>query len=709
MIDELQLSNSDKNKFYKNLEEIMMVASEGIRAPERLTVDQAAEKYRKLNNQGSYVGPWRNSVTPYLVEPMKVLTSDKYTGMIFAGPAQCGKTDMVLNWLLHTAKCEPADFMLVQTSKSVAEDFSKRKVFRLLRDSPEVGNLVMPGKQNIGLKKIAFKSGMVFSMAWPTAKELSGKTIRKVWLTDYDRMDMDVDGEGSPYLLAKKRTTTFKQYGMTVAESSPGFDIEDLKWIPKTNHYAPPTQGVLALYNNGDRRRWYWPCPKCENYFEPDFSLLTWEEHDDISASAKTVQLECPHCSHRMNHEPSDSPLQPGKHRLNQRGVWIADGQYIDKEGQIKGDTYETDIASFWLKGVAAAFSSWQGLVSSYLKALEEFETTGAEEALKTTTNVDQGLPYKPKRFEMDRLPEYLKNRSKDYGYKKVPIGGRFLIANVDVQKHSFEVQVHAVGVHGETWVIDRFSINKSNRVDAEGDRELLQPGSYFEDWLILINDVFEKTYPLADNSDRYMQLKAVTVDSAGESGVTKHAYEFYTYLKYKHKDNPSLYKRFLLTKGGSSKTAPRIRINYPDTEKKDKNSLAKGEIPVLMINMHEVKNIVDKLLDREEDGPGKIHFASWLPDSFYEELTAERKTSKGWETLGRKRNESWDLLCYCYAACLCPALVGIEKIDWLSPPSWADEWDNNTLISDKEGEKKFDNNSKKDYTIKELGAILMQ
>nr|WP_261912952.1 phage terminase large subunit family protein [Salmonella enterica] len=26
---------------------------------------------------------------------------------------------------------------------------------------------------------------------------------------------------------------------------------------------------ILSLYNRGDRRRWYWPCPHCGDWFQP--------------------------------------------------------------------------------------------------------------------------------------------------------------------------------------------------------------------------------------------------------------------------------------------------------------------------------------------------------------------------------------------------------------------------------------------------------
>src|SRR5690625_2864728 len=76
---------------FQTLEELIAATAAGVRPPERLTVAQAAEKYRYLNNPGSYVGYWDNTIAPYLVEPMEVLTSLDHTGMIFAGPARTGK------------------------------------------------------------------------------------------------------------------------------------------------------------------------------------------------------------------------------------------------------------------------------------------------------------------------------------------------------------------------------------------------------------------------------------------------------------------------------------------------------------------------------------------------------------------------------------------------------------------------------------------
>ena len=73
------------------LESLIVDSATAVRPPERLTVSQSAERYRKINNPGSYVGDWKNDTTPYLIEPMDELQSLDYDGLVFAGPAQCGK------------------------------------------------------------------------------------------------------------------------------------------------------------------------------------------------------------------------------------------------------------------------------------------------------------------------------------------------------------------------------------------------------------------------------------------------------------------------------------------------------------------------------------------------------------------------------------------------------------------------------------------
>lgn len=674
------------------LEDLVVEAATAARPPERLTVSQAAEKYRRLNNPGHYVGPWLNSMAPYLVEPMDILNSTSFLAMAFAGPAQCGKTDMALNWIGYSAKCDPADMMIVQTSNTTARDFSIRRVNKLHRHSPEFGACLLPGKQadNTFDKHYA---GMLLNLAWPSINELSGKPIPRQWITDYDRMPEDVDGEGSAFDLTRKRGTTYGRYAMTAVESSPGFIVTNPKWTRKTRHEAPPTRGILSVYNRGDRRRWYWDCVVCHEKFEPAFDLLKYSDSEDIMEAAESVWLECPFCQTKYRHEPHDG--MPGKHDLNLRGRWVIDGQTWKKDGSLVGVPARSDVASFWLKGPAAAFADWKSLVFNYLSAEAEYDRTGAEEALKSTVNVDQGEPYIPKMMMNDRVPEEIKARAVEHREKMVPPGVRFLIACVDVQKHRFVVQVHGINDMLDVFVIDRFEIKKSKRTDEDGDQSWVNPGAYAEDWKLLAEEVIQKGYELSDDSGRAMGIKLTLCDSGGKAGVTTNAYNFVRWLRNgpteteeaeaseeegTYEWQPGMAARFALVKGASTMNAPRVTVSYPDSQRKDRNAGARGEIPVWLLNTNTLKDMVDHRLDRKEPG-GRFVFPKWLPDTFYIELTVEVKDAKkGWLNPRGYRNESWDLLAYCMAATLMP-MIGLEHLDMADPPGWATEWDRNDLV----------------------------
>lgn len=699
---------------FNSLEHMIVQTAQAVRPPERLTVSEAAALHRKLNNPGAYVGDWLNETTPYLVEPQDVLSDTAFTGMIFAGPAQSGKTDVFLNWVAHSVICDPADMMLVQTSQTTARDFSMRRIDRLHRHSPDVGSKLIHRKDADNTYDKQYISGMLLSLSWPAINELSGKPIPRLWLTDYDRMPEDIDGEGAPYDLAKKRATTFGSFGMCVAESSPGYAVDNPKWMSGSKHEAPPTKGILALYNRGDRRRWYWRCVECGQPFEPDFNLLSYPDSADIMEAAEMVTMKCPHCEIDYHHEPADG--LPGKYEMNLSARWVKDGQFWMPDNTMSGTAIRSSIASFWLKGAVASFLSWKDLVFNYLTAEKEYENTGSEEALKTTVNTDQGHPYTPKLLSSERVPEELKSRARPFGLKEVPPGVRFLIATIDLQKNRFVVQVHGTGEGRDVWIVDRFEIKKSKRFDEDGERLWVNPGAYPEDWKLLVEEVLLKTYPLMDGSGRRMAIKFTVGDSGGSEGFTSNAYDFVRWLRKGPEEGEDaapyvwedgLANRFLLLKGGSVKTAPRIRLTYPDSQRSDRTAGARGEIPVLSLNTNTLKDMLDKMLDRKEPG-GRINFPEWLDDNFYTELTVEvRDPNKGWLNPRHYRNESWDLLVYYLAATL-TRHIGLEHLSWESPPGWAEEWDVNDLVFDPvEKTKPFEAKEKPKTSLSDLASSL--
>lgn len=685
-------------KSYSGVGEIICDLSLMLNPPEDLSVSQAAEKYRYINQPGAYVGPWKNSTVRYMVEPMDLFTSRRYNGLVFVGPAQCAKTDsLVINVLAYSIKVDPMDMMLVCPTMLDGRDFGIRRIDRLHRHSEAIGEMLLPTADADNRFDKQYTTGMLFTIGWPTPSQLAGKPIGRIILTDRDRMPDDVEGDGEPFDLAQKRTTTFGSYAMTVAESSPSREVSNPKWIPQSPHQAPPCEGILKLYNRGDRRRWYWPCPFCDRYFEGQFKHLEWDT--DMEGSnldrAVTVRMRCPHCAEAIHPDFRED--------MQLFGMWVKDGQGVDAQGHIIGPEPRTSIASFWLRGVAAAFASWKALVEAYLNANDEYNRTGSEEALKKFYNNDLGEPYTPKSQMELRLPEVLKARAEKLTERKVPYGVRFLVATIDVQKNQFVVQVMGVlpGAKFDMVLVDRFDIRKSKRLDDDDDALWVKPSTYTEDWDLITEQVIEREYELDDGSGRLMGIKIVGCDSGGRAGVTSMAYTYYRRLREENK-----HRRFFLLKGDGRPNQPRTRISYPDSSKKDMKAAARGDIPVLLLNSNAIKDDLDGRLDCMEPGKGMMRFPSWLSDSFFGELCVEMRTEKGWENISGQRNEAFDL-CY-YAIGLCVSeLIRIEVINWLEAPGWAAEWDHNDFVREPDKQSFITDPLKSTYDFASFGKAL--
>lgn len=660
----------------------------------RYTVSEAAEQFRYLNNPGSYVGPWRNAEVPYMVEPADTLRSRMYAATVFVGPAQCGKTDaLILNWVAYMATVEPGDMAVFLPTMAMAKDFSTRRIDRLMRHSKRVGANLLTGRSSDNLFEKHFSNGSMLSLGWPSVSQFASRPIMRCALTDYDRMDDDIEGEGSPFDLAQKRNTTYGSFGMTLAESSPSREVTNTRWLATSPHEAPPCEGILSLYNRGDRRRLYWPCPRCKAYFQPDFEHLVWDEAETSAEAAATTRLVCPHCAYPIRFAERDDMYPDAR--------WLKEGQAMSG-GVLIGEGRKSNTASFWLFGPAARFTTWSKLVETYLDAEKECEQTGSEESLKKFWNTDIGRPYVPKRSQTQRLPEVIKARAEDLADREVPPDTRFLVAQIDVQANRFEVQVLGVlpGDPFDLVVVDRFQIIKSMRTDADDDRLWVKPAAYLEDWDVLIDAVLKKTYPLSDGTGRRMRVKGVACDSGGRAGTTTNAYAFYRKLK-----GQNLAARFTLVKGDSSPGAPRTRISYPDAQKKDKLSAARGDVPVLLLNPNVLKDAMAGRIDNIEPGKGMIRFPSWLPDSYYSELCAETRTPKGWENPAHYRNEAWDL-CYYGLGYLVSSYIQAETINWSRPPGWAAPWDSNDLVFATEKDT-FAPEVKAEYDFRALGRRL--
>jgi len=628
-----------------------------LRPPRRVSVSDCAREVVRIESPGGYSGPWDPDITPYMVEPMDLLKSRRHEAIVFVSPSRTGKTQGLLDgWLAHCVVADPGDIGLYFSTQTLAYDFRKRRLERLHRNSEQLHAKLSTRKHDTTIEMVIYRNGMILNLGWPSSSQLAQRDLRYVAMSDYDSFPDDIGGEGEPFGLAKKRVQVAMSAGMALVESSPKRAIITNQWLPDGRHAAPPVHGgILPLYNRGDRRRWYWICiDGCGDCFEAP-AMPFYEAMQDIHDAAATAHVACPHCG--LIYRPHD------KRRLNASGAWHAES--------LNGEHHRT-IASFWLLGCAAAFQPWESIVANYLLAYREMESTGDESALRQTINTDQGLPYMPRAMAESRGAESIEARLEASERYFVPDGIRFLLADVDVHANRFEVLVLGFGVGAERWLVDRYAIRETK------DGTPLQPAVMREHWETLTERVVNGTYKLSDG--REMRIFRVGVDSGGyahrkrKADSTARAYDWWRHLK-----RIGLAHRVRLIKGGASKSAPPVRETYPDSrERSDRKAGSRGDVPVLILNTNRLKDLVFSDLAREVPGPGYIHLPKWMSKKHREEMTAEQRTAKGWEQIGNRRNETWDLFCYATALWL---YVRGDKIRWDAPPPWAMKIDKNSEV----------------------------
>ena len=93
------------------------------------------------------------------------------------------------------------------------------------------------------------------------------------------------------------------------------------------------------------------------------------------------------------------------------------------------------------------------------------------------------------------------------------------------------------------------------------------------------------------------------------------------------------------------------------------------ADVPLYNLNTNRLKDTVSNGLRRPVPGPGYVHIPAWLPQNQLDELNSEVRNADGTWTQVRKRNETFDLLCYAEAGCL---RLAADRINWDAPPDWA-------------------------------------
>jgi phage terminase large subunit GpA-like protein len=645
--------------------------------PNRITVTDAAERFMRIPLGGA----WRQfdrSVTPYMVEPADTTQSRRFHTCAFVGPSQSGKTVMLQSVSMHAVTCNPGPVQVIHMTQADANAWVEEKLDPIIYNSPDILDRLGKSREDSTFSRKRFK-GMRLTIGYPVANQLSSRSQRLVALTDYDHMPQRLgpkdSPEGSPWTMALGRIKSFMSRGMVLVESTPAFPVSDMTWRPDHllhPHALPPVgSGIVPIYNEGTRGRWYWECPDCEQLFEPRFDRLHYDATLDPGTAAEGAEMECPHCHCLIAHRHK---VHLNRAALNGRGGWLHESSRIGEDGQRKlcrlgdADLRQTRVASWALNGAVASFANWIDLVTKYETARREFEATGDDVKLGQVFYTEIGMPFarREQGAEGEITVQLLRDNLRDTPQKVCPSWAKFVTVSVDAQGSWFAVGVTAWGDGGERALIDRFDLREPpegapNRSDMDGRLRALNPAKYPQDADVLLG-LDSCVYPV-EGTHWGLRPVAVVVDFNGPPGWSDNAEKFWRARK---RDGKGGLWFLSMGRGGLNQST---RVWYEAPERGSKGRKARS-IKLLNMAVDRLKDTVIAAIERFDGGPGAYHIGRWANEDVLSEVLSERRGAKGYDKKpGVVRNETLDLSVQAQAVA---EYLGMNRINPEMPPDWA-------------------------------------
>lgn len=658
-------------------EELLADALPLLDPPSRITVTDAAERALRVPIAGRW-GEYDRGVAPYTCEPQDISQSRRFKGVIFVGPSQSGKSQMLLSVAAHAVTCAPGPVQLIHMTKTDADAWVEEKLNPAIYNSPRIYERLGKARDDSTFSRKRFK-GMRLTIGYPVANQLSSRSQRMVLLTDYDHMPQRLGPkdapEDSPFGMALRRIKTFLSRGCVFVESTPAFPVDEEKVRAASAlepHLMPSTTGgIVNLYNEGTRGRWHWQCPDCEGLFEPTFELLDYNRDLDPGDAGDSAVMVCPHCGSVLPHRHK---AELNRRAAEHHGGWLHEGRIVDevtgRRNLVRIDDAgirNTPFASYAFNGAAAAFSSWSYLVERYETARRAFEVSDDDKDLSGVYYTEIGVPYRrPKDTEGDLTAAMLREASCDIAPRTCPHWTRFITVSVDVNGSWFAVLITAWGLDGRRMALDRFDITQPpdsapKARDPEGRYRALNPARYVEDAEVL-SDLIGREYAI-DGEDWSLKPCAVVVDFNGPPGWSDNAEKFWR--KRRRLGQGHIW--FLSIGRGGFKLESRVWLSAPARGSQNKKARS---IKLLQMAVDRFKDTVLASAQRLDQGPGAYLFARSIEQERLEELLAERRGDAGYEKrAGAGRNETLDLSVQAQAIA---EHKGLLRINPEAPPDWA-------------------------------------
>lgn len=408
-------------------------------------------------------GPRNPRLTPYGIPFTRTIAAATHRRVVLATSAQSGKTEGILDVLGERLDTRPTPILYVGPSKEFLTDQFEPRLMALFDEAPALRRKLARGKRNKKtLKRVA---GVTVRLAHAgSSTALKSDPAGLALVDEYDEMLANIKGQGDPLGLVEARGDTFADY-VTAVTSTPGRGLVEVQhdeasgldfWgVAAPDDIQSP---IWRLWQEGTRHHWTWQCPHCEEWFVPRFACVAVDVMDK-DGQTRSVQLSearevrpahAKRTAHLICPRSGCVISNDDKVGMNERGQFVAPGQWVDADGVVNGEPPESSTASFWVSGLASPFVTFGQRAEAYQTAVH----SGESDKVQTAINAGFGEVYSPGGGDVVEWQQVAERRS-TYAKGDVPEGVRFLTLGVDVQKDRLVYVVRGWGGRARSWLIE--------------------------------------------------------------------------------------------------------------------------------------------------------------------------------------------------------------------------------------------------------------
>lgn len=435
--------------------------------PPDMKVSEWAENNVILSSEYAAIpGHYSVDRAPYQREIMDAYNDPLIQKIVVMSSSQVGKNTVINNIIGYIIDNDPGPILMIEPSIKMAEDYSKRRIAPLIRDTKCLKRKVADAKSRDSNNTIlakGFPGGSFVLVGSNSPRDLASKPIRVVIADEIDGFEPSAGTEGDPIDLAEKRAITFW----------------NRKFIFVSTPNMEETSRIKPEYEAGTQEEWRLECPHCGGYSYINLYGIKFEHSKDDKGNYKVwnITYQCPACLEKF--DEYTWKRQPGEWVVNNPGA----------EG----------VRSFKLNAFVSPNMTWKDIILQWLKVKND------PERHKVFVNTVLGECWEEK-GEIEK-EDFLLERREEYPVD-LPDGVLLLTSSVDVQDDRLEYEVVGWGEGKQSWGIEYgFVFGKPN----------------FQSTWDSLEDKISKTYSFANGCG--LLIACTCVDSGGH--YTDEVYKF--------------------------------------------------------------------------------------------------------------------------------------------------------------------------------------